>query len=113
MSATHDNESGYIAECETPHGYWWRYRHGDGEPGDMLEAAIEIAGKIAAREALNRGKTYYVARAATGADAVYVFACDHPDGRAASVNVMFEVMFEFTPAGERIRRPAMRRAARH
>ena len=59
MSVPHDNESGYIAERETPHGYWWRYRHGDGEPGDMLEAAIMIAGEIAATEARKRGKTYY------------------------------------------------------
>lgn len=50
-----------------------------------------------------------VARAATGSDAIYVFACDHPDARNAAINVMVE----FTPAGERIRHPGTRTAARH
>ena len=109
MSATHDNKSGCITAGETPHGYWWRYRHSDNEPQETLEAAIMIAGDVAAMEARKRGKTYYVARAASGADAIYVFACEHPDAREASVNVMFE----FTPAGTRIRRPGTRTASRH
>jgi hypothetical protein len=109
MSVTHNNEAGCISERETPHGYWWRYRHADNEPEDTLLAAIRIAGEVAATEARKRGKTYYVARAASGEDAVYVFACDHPDASEAAVNVMFE----FTPAGERIRRPGIRGAARH
>ena len=29
-----------ITERETPHGYWWRYRHTDNEPQDTLLAAI-------------------------------------------------------------------------
>jgi hypothetical protein len=33
---------------------------------------------------------------------IYVFACDHPDARKASITIMVEQ----TPAGERIRRPA-------
>jgi hypothetical protein len=45
-----------------------------------------------------------ITRAARGADVVYVFACDHPDARNARINVMFE----FTPTGERIRRTAIR-----
>jgi hypothetical protein len=94
-----------ITGRETPHGYWWRYRHADGEPHHTLLAAIMIAGDVAATEARKRGKTYYVARAASGHDAVYVFACDHPDTRNAAINVMFE----FTPAGERIRRRAPQR----
>jgi hypothetical protein len=55
------------------------------------------------------GKTYVVARAACGVDAVYVFACDHPDASRAEINIMFEI----TPAGERIRRPGFRTATRH
>ena len=109
MSATHDNETGCITARETPHGYWWRYQHSEDEPQVTLTAAIMVADEVAATEARKRGKTYYVARAAAEADAIYVFACDHPDGRAASVNVMFE----FTPAGTRIRRPGTRTASRH
>jgi hypothetical protein len=97
-----------ITERETPHGYWWRYRHTDNEPQDTLLAAIMLAGEVAANEARKRGKTYCVARAASGDDAVYVFGCDHPDARDAAVNVMFE----FTPAGERIR-SGPRTASRH
>jgi hypothetical protein len=109
MSATPDRDYGPITERETPHGYWWRYSHSNDEPADTLTAAIMIAGDVAATEARRRGKTYLVARAASGADAVYVFACDHPDARNAAINVMFK----FTPAGRRIRRPAIRTAARH
>jgi hypothetical protein len=109
MSAAHANASDCITERETPHGYWWRYRHSDEESRDTLLAAIMIAGDVAATEARKRGKTYYVARAASGADAIYVFASDHPDAGNAAINVMFE----FTPAGERIRRPGTRTASRH
>jgi hypothetical protein len=109
MSATPDRDAGPITARETPHGYWWCYSHSHDEPADTLTAAIMIAGKVAATEARRRGKTYLVARAASGADAVYVFACDHPDACNAAINVMFE----FTPAGERIRRPGPRTAARH
>jgi hypothetical protein len=103
------NEPDCITERETPYGYWWRYAHSDDEPQDTLTAAIMIAGDVAATEARTRGKTYYVARAASGADAIYVFACDHPDARNAAINVMFE----FTPAGERIRRLGTRTVTRH
>jgi hypothetical protein len=65
--------------------------------------------EVAATEARRRGKTYVVARAATGSDAIYVFACDHPDARNAAINVMVE----FTSAGKRIRHPGTRIAARH
>ena len=109
MRATQDNESGCITARETPHGYWWRYQHSEDEPQDTLQTAIMIAGEVAATEARKRGKTYYVARAAAGTDTIYVFACDHPDASEAAVNVMFE----FTPAGERIRRPGIRDAAGH
>jgi hypothetical protein len=44
-----------------------------------------------------------------GADAIYVFACDHPDARNAAI----EITFEFTLGGERIRRPGDRNASRH
>jgi hypothetical protein len=94
MSATRDNVYVCITERETTtHGYWWRYQHADDEPQDTLLAAIMIAGDVAATEARKRGKTYYVARAASGPDAIYIFACDHPDARNAAINVMFE----FTP----------------
>jgi hypothetical protein len=109
MSATPDHNNRCITERETPHGYWWRYAHSADEPDDTLTAAIMIAGEVAATEARRRGKTYVVARAATGSDAIYVFACDHPDARNAAINVMVE----FTPAGERIRHPGTRTAARH
>src|SRR4051794_22713049 len=109
MSATRDNVYVCITERETPHGYWWRYQHADDEPQDTLLAAIMIAGDVAATEARKRGKTYYVARAASGPDAIYVFAYDHPDARNAAINVIFE----FTPAGERIRHPGTRQITRH
>jgi hypothetical protein len=96
-----------ITEGDTPYGYWWRYQHSDDEPLATLEAAIMVAGDVAAQEARNSGKIYVLARAACGADAIYVFACDHPDASSAGVNIMFE----FTPAGERIRRPGVPRAA--
>ena len=51
-----------ITERETPHGYWWRYSHSDGEPADTLTAVIMIAREVAASEARRRGKTYVVAR---------------------------------------------------
>ena len=100
MTATRCEPSDCVTERETPHGYWWRYQHSNSEPHDTLTAAIVGAGEVAATEARKRGKTYYVARAACGNDAIYVFACDHPDTRDASINVLFE----FSPAGERVRR---------
>jgi len=98
-----------ITERTDAHGFWWRYENSDDEAGDTLTAAIMVAGDVAATEARTRGKTYVVARAAHGADAIYVFAGDHPDARNAGINVMFE----FTPQGERIRRPGTRTATRH
>jgi hypothetical protein len=74
-----------------------------------LTAAIIVAGEVAAQEARKSGKTYLVAGVACGGDAIYVFACDHPDARSAGINVLFE----FTPGGERIRRPGTRAASRH
>jgi hypothetical protein len=79
-----------ITERETPFGYWWRYTHSRDEPRDTLTAAIMIAGEVAATEARNRGKTYYVASTPRPRAAVYVFTSDHPDARDASITVMFE-----------------------
>jgi hypothetical protein len=93
-----------ITERHTEHGYWWRYRHSDGEARETMRAAIMIAGGVAATEARKSDKTYVVARAACGVDAIYVFASDHPDASNTEINIMFE----FTPAGERIRRAATR-----
>jgi hypothetical protein len=104
---TSDNPA-YTPDCITErtdeHGFWWRYQHSDDEPHETLIAAIRVAGHVAATEASRRGKIYVVARAAGGADAIYVFAGDHPDASSAGINIMFE----FTPEGERIRRPAIR-----
>ena len=88
-----------ITEREDTQGYWWRYRHPPGEPAEIFEMAIRIAGEVAATEARRRGKTYIVASTLQPAPAVYVFACDHPD--VAKVGI--HVMFEFTPAGDCIR----------
>jgi hypothetical protein len=104
MNAMFDNPAGCITERETPDGYWWRYRHSEDEPEDTLTAAIMIAGEVAAEEARRRGKTYVVASAPQPSPALYVFACDHPDAGKAGISVMYE----FTPAGERIRRQATR-----
>jgi hypothetical protein len=97
-----------IAEGDTPLGYWWRYRHPKDEPGTEIETAICVAFKIADAEAPKTGKTYLVA-STQKPPALYVFACDHPDVRNAAITIMVEQ----TPAGERIRRPATRTAARH
>jgi hypothetical protein len=100
MNATEDDGSDCITERDTQYGYWWRYTHSDNEPLATLEAAIMVAGDVAAEEARKRGKTYFVASTPQPKAAVYVFASDHPDARDTTINVMFE----FTPAGERIRR---------
>ena len=109
MSATRDDKYRCITERETPYGYWWRYAHSQDEPDDTLKAATMIAVSVARNEARMRGKTYCVASTPLPAAAVYVFASDHPDAGDAAINVMVE----FTPAGERIRRPGIRTSARH
>ena len=109
MSAAPHDGPGCITERETPHGYWWRYAHSEGEPDDTLKAAIRVAGEVAATEARKRGKTYCVASTPQPTAAVYVFASDHPDAGDPAINVMLE----FTPAGRRIRRPGTRTATRH
>jgi hypothetical protein len=96
-----------ITERDTPHGYWWRYQHAGDEPHETLLAAIMIAGDVAANEARKRGKTYCVARAASGHDAVYVFACDHPDARNAAINIIYDC----PPTGAPVRRRAAAHAA--
>jgi hypothetical protein len=58
-----------------------------------------VAGEVAAEEARKRKKTYLVASTPLPAPAAHVFAHDHPDASGPGMNVMFE----FTPAGERIR----------
>ena len=97
-----------ITTRETPYGLWWRYRHAEGEPDATLTAVIMIACEVAGAEARRRGKTYVVASTPRPDTAVYVFACDHPDARA----VAFNLMFEFTPDGQRIRHPGYRTAVR-
>ena len=109
MSAAPHDGPGCITERETPHGYWWRYAHSEGEPDDTLKAAIRVAGEVAATEARKRGKTYCVASTPQPMAAVYIFACDHPDAADPAINVMFE----FTPAGKRIRRPGVPVSTRH
>jgi hypothetical protein len=68
---------------------------------------IHIVKVVADAEARNSRKTYLVGRGAAGTDAIYVFASHHPDARSAAINVMLE----YTPAGEYIRRPGLRRPA--
>jgi hypothetical protein len=70
---------------------------------------IYIAKVVADAEARNTGKTYLVASTPQPMAAVYVFPCDHPDARDAAINVMLE----FPPASERVRRAGIRSAARH
>lgn len=108
MSAA-QRQHGPITERETPQGYWWCYRHADGEPDETLIAAIMIARQVAADQARKHGKTYCAGRGTSGNRVVYVFPCDHPDARDAAI----DVIFEFTPAGERIQRPGPRSASRH
>ena len=60
------------------------------------EVLVEIV--IATDKARENGKTYLVASAPQPSPAVYIFACDHPDAR----NVGTTVMYQLTPAGERI-----------
>jgi hypothetical protein len=98
-----------ITERETPHGYWWRYQHSDDEPRDTLLASIQGGRRRRRHRSPQARQNACVARATSGADAIYVFACDHPDASNAAINVMFE----FTPEGQRVRRPAIRTAARH
>ena len=98
-----------ITEGDTPHGYWWRYRHPHNQPDVEIETAICVAFQLADAEARESGKTYLVASTPQPSLAVYVFACDHPDARNPAINIMVEQ----TPGGERIRRPGIRTAARH
>ena len=97
-----------ITEGDTPHGYWWRYRHPRNQPSVEIETAICVAFQIADTEARKTRKTYLVA-STQKPSAVYVFACDHPDARNPRINIMVEQ----TPAGERIRRPGFRTSDRH
>jgi hypothetical protein len=98
-----------ITEKTTAHGYWWRYRHSQGEPQDTLTAAIMIASDVAATEARKTGKTYVVASTPQPSPAVYVLACDHPDAGNIGINIMYE----FSPTGDCIRRPGARTVMRH
>ena len=98
-----------ITESRTDAGLWWRYTHSKDEPNETIEMAIRIAAEVAAGETRQSGNTYVVASTPQPAAALYVFACDHPDAAKAGINVMFE----FTPEGERIRRPGVRAATRH
>jgi hypothetical protein len=65
----------YVTEGDTPLGYWWRYQHPDNQPAVEIETAICVGFQIADAEAR---KTYLVARAACGVDAIYVFAATIP-----------------------------------
>jgi hypothetical protein len=98
------DESHCIAERQTPHGLWWRYRHSNSEPHETLLAAIRIAVTVAADEARERGKTYVVASASQPSPGVFVFAFDHPDAS----NVGISIMYELTPDGHCIRRKVTR-----
>ena len=98
-----------ITEIDTDFGYWWCYEAAPHHPDEAITAMIHIAKVVADAEARNSGKTYLVASIPQPMAAVYVFACNHPDARDAAINVMLE----YTPAGECIRRPAIRKAARH
>ena len=98
-----------ITEIDTSFGYWWRYQSAPDHPVEAITLMIHIAKVVADAEARNSGKTYLVGSAAAGTDAIYAFASDHPDARSAAINVMLE----YTPAGECIRRPPLRNAPRH
>jgi hypothetical protein len=98
-----------ITEIDTDFGYWWCYEAAPHHPDEAITAMIHIAKVVADAEARNSGKTYLVASIPQPMAAVYVFACNHPDARDAAINVMLE----YTPAGKCIRRPAIRKAARH
>src|ERR1700760_2100020 len=98
-----------ITEIDTDFGYWWCYQPPPDHPDEAITLMIHIAKVIADAEARNSGKTYLVGRAAAGSDAIYAFPSHHPDARSAAINVMLEYM----PAGERIRRPGIRDAVRH
>lgn len=98
-----------ITEIDTDFGYWWCYEAAPHHPHEAITAMIHIAKVVADAEARNSGKTYLVASTPQPMAAVYVFACDHSDARDAAITVMLE----FTPAGQRIRRAGLRRAARH
>lgn len=93
-----------ITERETPHGYWWRYTHFDGESEETFFAATGIAVSVAAGQAKKRGRTYYVSLSIEPPRAVYIFACDHPDTRNPAIHTALEI----TPTGERIRRKVIR-----
>jgi hypothetical protein len=109
MSATRDDKYRCITERETPYGYWWRYAHSQDEPDDTLKAVTMIAVSVARDKARQDGRTYLVASTPLPRAAIYVFASDHPDAGDAAINVMLE----YTPAGEHIRRPGIRGAPRH
>jgi hypothetical protein len=98
-----------ITEIDTDFGYWWCFQSAPDHPGEAITLMIHIAKVIAHAEAHNVGKTYLVGRAAAGTDAIYAFASHHPDARSAAINVMLE----YTPAGECIRRPGFRTSVRH
>jgi hypothetical protein len=98
-----------ITEEDTPSGYRWRYQPASHHPNAAIEAMIHVAKAVAEAEARNSGKTYLVGSTPQPDPALYVFAHGHPDTCTAAI----DVMFEFTPAGERIRRPGPRTAVRH
>jgi hypothetical protein len=76
-----------ITEIDTDFGYWWRYLSVPHHPDEAITVMIHIAKVVADAEARTSGKTYLVGRAAAGTDAIYAFASDHPDARAAAINV--------------------------
>jgi hypothetical protein len=98
-----------ITQINTEFGYWWCYVSAPHHPDEAITTMIHIAKVVAEAEARNSGKTYLVGRAAAGTDAIYAFPSHHPDARSAAINVMLE----YTPAGECIRRPRVRTSARH
>jgi hypothetical protein len=98
-----------ITEIDTDFGYWCCYQPAPHHPGEAIEALIHVAKVVADAEARSSGKTYLVGSTPFPESALTVFAADHPDARNAAINVMVE----FTPACERIRRPGPRTPSRH
>jgi hypothetical protein len=98
-----------ITEIDTDFGYCWRYEAAPQQPAEAIIAMIPVAKAVAEAEARPTGKAHLVGATPQPRPALYVFASDHPDACKAAINVMFE----FTSAGQRIRRPGPRAAVRH
>ncbi len=94
-----------ITTATNEYGYYWRYDHSPDEPDETLEAAIMMAVDVAANEARNAAKTYYVT-ITISPTALYILPAGHPELSRLAMNVMFEL----TPKGKVVQR---KRPARH